>query len=473
MQPHYTALLYWGAWSVFGVWAVQRDLESLLNGWWMILFVFWFTANSIAPTARVQGRLAPIVMGLASIGAAFLLWGTYWEFDSIFEGLWVGPHGDKRGLFTFPIRGFLVSMYTAMVLVPQFNRIFGRYTVRLLMFAGMATVFQAYGSGLFNLKRWHEHRLTIYCFAFVVVIHPLMLAAFSERVQRWRWPDRAATRAIARVWNGELPVWVVILIEYPLTSAAVLELIRLHYRLREVGLSYWRCETLKAATWILMLLILIIGSTIAWRGLTRAQNQGIRFWHGVRWVVVLFASPILLVTLTSSGFVVGHTLTQSAAAALGGVYQITVPDRGVEMSLTGNVTFGLATQFADVLVQHPEVRRVRLESDGGDIREAMLTSQMIAAHQLDTVVDAECSSACTILFVSGNHRILGKNGKLGFHAAHSADPTEELPGSFVSGYLPFHVDGEFVKRVESVKPDDMWYPTKEELLRRKIVTEER
>ncbi len=119
-----------------------------------------------------------------------------------------------------------------------------------------------------------------------------------------------------------------------------------------------------------------------------------------------------------------------------------------------------ADRLTEELNDHPGISRLRLDSVGGAIGEAMRAAKIIAAHHLDTVVGEECLSACTVMFVAGKKRTLEKDGKLKFHAARSADPTEHLFGS----YAPFGVDRRFVARVEAFEPPALWYPSREELI---------
>ena len=45
---------------------------------------------------------------------------------------------------------------------------------------------------------------------------------------------------------------------------------------------------------------------------------------------------------------------------------------------------------------------------------------------LDTQVESECYSACTIAFIAGRKRTLGKSGRLGFHQ-YRIDSLHQIP----------------------------------------------
>jgi hypothetical protein len=89
-------------------------------------------------------------------------------------------------------------------------------------------------------------------------------------------------------------------------------------------------------------------------------------------------------------------------------------------------------------------------------------ARVIEAHRLATVVLKECSSACTLPFVAGSPHVLGAGGKLGFHRGSRTNP---LINSGVPGldYASYGVSPAFVRRVQAVSPDTLWYPTRAEL----------
>jgi hypothetical protein len=193
----------------------------------------------------------------------------------------------------------------------------------------------------------------------------------------------------------------------------------------------------------------------------------------IRWIqgiIALLAAPIVLAFIFGEGFSVGNVITRSAKAALGSAYYIGVSERADDLRLSGEVTYGLADRLTRELDAHPDIIRVQLESGGGDISEAQRVAKIISEHQLDTVVSGDCASACTVMFVAGKHRSMGKDAHLGFHAAKSEDPTEHVVGSFRKAFSPFGLDKTFIDRVDSTKPPAMWYPTRDELVTAGVLT---
>ncbi len=228
------------------------------------------------------------------------------------------------------------------------------------------------------------------------------------------------------------------------------------------GYSDWEYANLKSVGWLLLILLLIIGSVVTFRSLNRSVEKGRQIAKWLQGVIVLIAAPFLLITLWGRGFDVGDVITDSAKAALGSAYDFRV--RGSELELSGEVNYGLADRLENELKEHPSVSTLRLASVGGAIAEAKRAAKIIAAHHLDTVVGEECLSACTVMFVAGKYRTLEKDGKLGFHAAKSADPTEHVVGSFRAAFAPFGVERGFIARAEAFEPPALWYPSREELI---------
>jgi hypothetical protein len=266
------------------------------------------------------------------------------------------------------------------------------------------------------------------------------------------------------LWQGEAPAWFVLVIVYPMTVGGVLCLKGWLNDLPYQVLSNWQYWNLWCTGWIGLILLLTIGSLVSFRSLNRSVAKGRKAAQWVQGIIVLVAAPYLLLTVLGQGFTVGHFLTESAKTALGGAYQFQVPDPGVELQLSGEVTFGLADRLQEQLDAHPKVSRIRLESVGGDIGEASRAAEIISARELDTVVSRKCVSACTIMFVAGKKRTVEKDAKLGFHAARSPDPTEEARGSVRRAFSPYGIAKAFLSKVEATEPKTMWYPTREELI---------
>ncbi len=455
---------YWAACVAFCAWAAQCDHYYLMNGWWMVLLFFWLTASDASPAHLVAGRGRVLAVGGATVAAAFLIYGTFEWCGEILDGWSWGPPGQWLRLVTLPVRAIAGSFLTALVVVPLLRRHFGSYSAPLLVVAALPVGIADFGAGLLSATHWHEHWKASCIELFIVIILPLSLAAASERLKSRQWATGRLATAISPLWHGHLPYWVALVIVYPVTIAGVLWLISWRKDLFNHGYSNWQYATHDAIAQLLIAIVLVVGSVVTWRCFKRSAKKGRRSARWLQGIVVLIAAPYLLCFVCSEGFAVGNVITGSVKAALGSAYDFRVLGGGAELELSGDVTYGLADRLEEELKDHPSILSVRLDSGGGKIGEAMQAAKIIAAHKLDTVVGDECLSACTVMFVAGKKRTLEEDGKLGFHAARSADPTKHLFGSFRGAYAPFGVDRRFVARVEAFEPPALWNPTREELL---------
>ena len=146
-----------------------------------------------------------------------------------------------------------------------------------------------------------------------------------------------------------------------------------------------------------------------------------------------------------------------------------------QLVLSGNIGFSGDKELQKWIWSGSEsLWLVILESTGGRETAALAMAKTIEAHSLDTYVDSECDSACTLLFTAGDRRIASPGAIFGFHTAGIDGVAEGLlPASEndSSAYLYRRgISENFIKRVETVPYEDMWYPTLDELLKAKIGT---
>jgi hypothetical protein len=109
---------------------------------------------------------------------------------------------------------------------------------------------------------------------------------------------------------------------------------------------------------------------------------------------------------------------------------------------------------------------VRLESSGGLTAPAVAIGRIINAFSFTTSVDnAKCTSACALIWLAGSPRILGPNGRIGFHASYAMDgDTHEItaPGNAVAGaYMRgLGLPDSFIRFATTAPPDEMNWLTK-------------
>jgi hypothetical protein len=455
---------YWAAWLCFGAWAIRCHHYYLMDGWWMVLMVFWFTASAGSADRNVPLPLRFLSLAVVTVAASFLIYGTFEWLQEIADGWSLGPPGTWQDVFAIPLRAIVAALCTGVLLVLPLRRNLRPYSAALLFIASLPVGFAEYGSDLTSIPHWRQHGLSSCIELFILIILPLILTAIDARLETMRLSNGRLANALKPLWQGEVPAWFVLVVIYPVTLAGVFWLNTYLNDLPKSGFSNWQYWNLWCAGWLLLLLLLTMGSVVSFRTLNRSIENGRKSAQWVQGIIVLVAAPYLLITVFGKGFEVGHSLTESAKAALGGAYQFQVPDPGVELRLSGEVAFGLADRLQEQLEAHPKVSRIRLESRGGDVEEASRAAKIIFARQLDTVVGRKCMSACTIMFVAGKRRTVEKDGQLGFHAARSPDPMEGAEGAAREAFIPYGLAKAFVSKVEATEPKAMWYPTREELV---------
>jgi hypothetical protein len=180
-------------------------------------------------------------------------------------------------------------------------------------------------------------------------------------------------------------------------------------------------------------------------------------------VKMLFATPGNIATVTDHWDV-------ALGAQLGPAVSLQVSRDGTAIVLAGGINDGAAAALAQALDRAPGVNTVVLESGGGWTREGKLIADTIAAHGLGTRVDTECSSACTIAFLAGKVRTVRPGAKLGFHAFSAVGGDEPIGRSVQETYRKAGVGDAFIAKIAATPPQQMWYPSPDELLRYVILT---
>lgn len=165
-----------------------------------------------------------------------------------------------------------------------------------------------------------------------------------------------------------------------------------------------------------------------------------------------------------------------------GTYDLRVLNDATELDLTGFFAFGLGNDVARILEEHPTIRMIRLESQGGRISEARKVRQLIDSRQMTTYTSERCYSACMLPYVAGRERLITKEASLGFHQ-YSYDYPGMKGYDFKPEYdsrLEYEKDKQdwlsrgfsrdFVERAFSTPNSEMWEPTHRELFDARIVT---
>ncbi|NRP13399.1 MULTISPECIES: hypothetical protein [unclassified Aliiroseovarius] len=151
---------------------------------------------------------------------------------------------------------------------------------------------------------------------------------------------------------------------------------------------------------------------------------------------------------------------------------------GEVVQLTGVIALGATRDLQHLLQTHPDVTRIELDSDGGHIFEARGIARLVLEQKLDSHVTRRCSSACTLVFVAGQRRLLAPGARLGFHG-YALGEAEKLPRFDIAAeqerdrsFLRSRgVSETFLARIYQSGPDEIWFPSVEELEAAGVVTQ--
>jgi hypothetical protein len=220
------------------------------------------------------------------------------------------------------------------------------------------------------------------------------------------------------------------------------------------------------AAWIGWPVILVLVAVSIWQGVG-AVRFGERVLRDGALSRVYGAYASMGVALVSN-FLVGVGVLLPAPpvdlAVKGYAAKVAVLD-GVA-TVSGDIDYQILTELKTT----HGVRLVVLQSAGGSVQAGRAIGLFVSANGIDTRVDGQCFSACTLVFAGGVQRALGPQGQLGFHGYRldesmrvqtvSKDVIEDKDRAFL---IAQGFDAVFVERVFATPSADLWTPTIAEL----------
>ena len=158
-------------------------------------------------------------------------------------------------------------------------------------------------------------------------------------------------------------------------------------------------------------------------------------------------------------------------------YNLTIAEDGLSVYLSGEITLGVNRKFESLLANNPGLKTVILTSEGGNIYEGRGLAKKIRGAGMNTHVESECSSACTLVFIGGVERTMSPEAKLGFHqyrvdadyVVAFADPEAEQSRD-QSLFAEAGVSAGFLENMYDKTANDMWFPSAQQLFDAGVVT---
>jgi len=272
-------------------------------------------------------------------------------------------------------------------------------------------------------------------------------------------------------WQGSLPLRISIWVNG--LFAAVIVAVLTTYAVDQIYQSDLSEKAWLAATLAAFGLSIAISAWAIigiWRSSTRRQAEAVTIKS------VLMAK--LFASIGALGLVAHLSQTPSPivdnALVVGGIYPFGVPAvlsiNGRTLHIDGSITAEVAEQFKELIGKHPEVIQVSLTSLGGSIDAAVKISSIIKKRNLSTVAVGECSSACTLIFLSSKVRAFDVDASLGFHSPSGGvygDDVVVNGGSLEMrlAYADAGLSEPFADKVFGTPSNSMWQPTDDILIK--------
>ena len=229
----------------------------------------------------------------------------------------------------------------------------------------------------------------------------------------------------------------------------------------------WLLTTL--ALYCVSIIIAVWSSVGVWRSATKYRQKG----GAVKWA--LTAKVLGLTGALCFAALLSRTSSPALESALilVGIDLLGPPAAlkvtGRQVHIDGTITDKVAERFEALIVRHPEVDQISMTSFGGRPDAAVRIASIISERKLNTVVVEECSSACTIIFLSGKTRALDVNSALGFHGPRvlglsdieARYSSQEVEQAYEAAGLP----EAFIDHALETPPIEMWYPSDDILIK--------
>ncbi len=285
------------------------------------------------------------------------------------------------------------------------------------------------------------------------------------------------TNYFARHWRGELSLPVSYWINGFLANIATLGVITLLVSSTVALQTNYKVAIFWCAMWTAMAVAAVWQCVGVWRSAHRhVTATGRSGWARAAQVMVVLGLLRFATSFSSEGLpAIRKGFEHASWLGEHGRWNIRILRAGTEMEISGGIGIGMANDLDRLLRAAPAVRvvHVNLES-GGLIDEAKRARDLIHARGLATYVSSSCVSACTLVFLGGKERYVKEDARLGFHTPSfpglGAEQSEQLQRKEEGYLVSLGVSLRFASRVARTSPDQMWFPTREELLESGVVT---
>lgn len=282
-----------------------------------------------------------------------------------------------------------------------------------------------------------------------------------------------------RHWHGELPLSVSFWGNVVFVNILVTFLSNVVYMGGFVDGIRWQSLQLLGAGLIVFAIVVGLWQIVGtWRSASRyRRNGGSMIINGI---VKFLMALGLLSLMTNVVTVVRDHIARYENAQLQN-FNVYVSDSGETLFIEGEIGVTISDSVLALLDQHDAITTLALSGPGGDLNETFRILNALADYrredrQLTTYAQGDCASACSILFMGGDHRVLAQGAQLGFHqlqayVAVDDSNIERLQEKVARFFLRKGVSANFIGNMYQAAPDDMWYPDVTTLLDANVVHE--
>jgi GYF domain 2 len=296
-----------------------------------------------------------------------------------------------------------------------------------------------------------------------------------------RLPERASSKTrrdsyCARHWRGELSLPISFWINGNFISLALVALVMAVAQTDAVNeMPRWFAAA-GVAYWLLLAFMTVWQLVGVWRSAGKYLAAGkSKCWGRLALAMVVLGIIASIFSLSTAGVPQSMEFVQLALGRDSiGSYQLTLSRDATELEVSGAIIFGLTDEVAKTLDSNSKVVIIQLNSHGGRVGEARRLRNLIAARKLATFTATGCFSACTLAFAAGEHRLIGKNARLGFHQyAFPGVRQRAFRRQYEkdkNDWLERGIDRAFVERAYATAHNDLWRPEHTELFAARFVT---
>ena len=169
--------------------------------------------------------------------------------------------------------------------------------------------------------------------------------------------------------------------------------------------------------WLHRLLVLsllaVTGGVIA-RYLLRSRRPGRRWPSAGSLACALLAAPWLALALF---FVLMNWKIERDHAGVTGA-RVDYDPSGSQLAISGSLQRSVVVRVREAFAQAPDIRRVTLRSQGGQIVVARYLGEYLRERDVTVRVDGYCASACVLVWAGATRREARVGARIGLHQSH-------------------------------------------------------